>query len=125
MSARAVAINDFLRGLPDDHLLELIAVDIEGLDADVLQTIDWSEFPFHAVSFEVLHMIQSEKAVASRLRQAGYIAAGVGLDARGYDRLFIRPLSTEQRLQAHLWEVERRTWRLYDRLKTCLHLLRP
>ena len=73
----AVPIDLLLRSVRGDRELELLAVDVESLDAEILMSIDWQEFDFNAVSFESFHMGEMEEEVRSMLMRSGYVPAGM------------------------------------------------
>lgn len=102
-----VPIRRFLEELVKDAELALLAVDVEGIDAEILLAIDWSSFRCQAVSFEFVHLGENEQRVVQTLKNAGLIPAGFGLDTHGYDRLFIRPNGLRDRLKARVWEWAR------------------
>lgn len=104
----ALPVDTFIRTVRKDLALELLALDVESMDADILMSLDWNEFAFHSLSFESFHMGVMENEVRNRLCSFGYCAAGVGLDANGLDSLFIRPHSVRSSLQARMWELERK-----------------
>jgi len=73
--------------------IELLALDIEGIDAEIILEIDWASHPCKRVSFEFLHLGKSARAVYDRLRNAGYFCTGWGLDVNHYDLMYERPRS--------------------------------
>ena len=108
MTVPAIPFNELLQQVAQNRSLELLGIDVEGLDASILLSIDWAVTDFHAVSFESVHMGASENLVRTKLHGAGYVSAGVGLDINGLDSLMVRPDSAKLRLRAKAWEVERK-----------------
>jgi FkbM family methyltransferase len=102
-----VPIRRFLDEFVEDADFALLAVDVEGIDAEILLAIDWSSFRCQAVSFEFVHLGDKEQRVVQALKNAGLIPAGFGLDTNGYDRLFIRPEGLRDRVKARVWEWAR------------------
>lgn len=107
MSVTAIPFDELLRQIGHDRSLEILGIDVEGLDADILLSIDWTSANFHAVSFESVHMGDSEEVVRRNLHEAGYVSAGVGLDINGLDSLMVKPDSSILRARAKIWELER------------------
>lgn len=103
----ATSINRLLHQVRGELSLEFLGIDVEGLDAEVLLSIDWSEADFHAISYESVHMAEAELLVHEKFRSAGYIAAGVGIDTHGLDTLVLKPDSSRLKILPHFWEVER------------------
>ena len=107
ISVPAIPIDDLFSQIGRDLSFELLGIDVEGMDADILLSIDWSANDIHAVSFESVHMGADEDVVRQKLLRAGYVSAGVGLDIHGLDSLVIKPDTPLLRFRARLWELER------------------
>lgn len=69
-------------------VIDMIALDIEGIDAAILLDTDWTNIPCKKLSFETLHLGNQEQQVKKHLIQAGYIQIGKGLDHNGYDVMY-------------------------------------
>lgn len=102
MDVDCLAIMDFLVLVVGPNPIEVLAVDIEGLDSDVLLAIQWEQIECHMVSFERLHLGKRGGEVRRRIRKAGYVFAGRGLDINGLDVLYIRPSNVFERLRCLL-----------------------
>lgn len=103
----AVPIDLLIEQFRQGRSLELLGIDVEGLDADILMSMDFADINFQAISFESVHMGGLESTVRQRLQSYGYVPAGVGLDVHGLDSLFLKPNSIRVALLAHVWEMER------------------
>lgn len=101
-------VSDVLAKFSQGATISLLALDIEGIDAEVLLSIEWSDLACDSVSFEVLHLGSSMEDVKRVLVAAGFVPAGDGLDPSGYDRLFVRPKSVSSRIRCFLREHRRR-----------------
>jgi hypothetical protein len=75
---RYVGVND----------VEMLALDIEGLEANLILETDWTRFKINQISFENIHLNGKINDAAKKLNQCGYLDAGLGLDHNGYDSLY-------------------------------------
>lgn len=77
--------------LAGDQEIALLALDIEGIDGDVILDTDFSLINVKHISVETLHLGSSLSAVYAHLRSFGYVDSGTGIDHSGfYDRMFTR-----------------------------------
>lgn len=88
---------EFLRSVCAEDVIELLAVDIEGLDAEVILDVDWSTLPCRSVSFEFVHRGRHGVKVDAALKAAGFVPSGFGVDDRLLDVLYRRPTGTWDR----------------------------
>lgn len=71
--------------------IELLSLDIEGIDDEILLDTDWNKINCKALSFEHLHMSDETMAkVRNHLNSAGLFYSGEGVDVHGYDSIFRR-----------------------------------
>lgn len=90
MEVAVKTLPDFLaEHVPEQHV-SLLALDIEGIDADILLETDWSCFSIDLLSFEHLHLGPLRADVDRHLKAYGFEYAGRGVDVRGYDSLYRR-----------------------------------
>ena len=68
--------------------IELLSLDIEGIDADVLLDIDFTELKVKYLSFEYVHLGDKESDVMVHLTRNKYFHIGSGADHRDFDYLF-------------------------------------
>jgi hypothetical protein len=73
-----------------DTDIDLLCIDIEGLDAEVILDTDWQHTSVRRISFEHLHMAQAGQAVIQHLSKAGFTSVGRGIDHNGYDTMCVR-----------------------------------
>lgn len=119
-----MSINSFLERFIGEQPVEILAIDIEGLDVDVIRAIDWNSLDCHRVSFERLHLGVEFLEFVKAFKAAGYIPAGNGLDVNGYDVLFVRPRNLIERMRYTIRDLAYRTRR--DGLAaTAAQILRP
>jgi FkbM family methyltransferase len=83
-----VHIQDLLDKAVGADPVEMLALDVEGIDADIVLAIDWTKLNCQNVSIEWLHLGEKADLVANTLAAAGFKFAGIGLDHNGYDHLY-------------------------------------
>jgi len=69
--------------------IELLALDIEGIDAEVILDINFNNLKLKYISFEHLHLGQYRENVLQHLKNNNYKYLGSGIDHNGYDYLYI------------------------------------
>ena len=69
--------------------IELLALDIEGIDAEVLLDINFNNLKLKYISFEFLHLGNFKQDVLNHFKNNNYEFLGLGLDTNGFDYLFI------------------------------------
>lgn len=87
---RCVTLPEFLDDVVGTAHIDLLALDIEGIDADVLLTTDWTKVNCALLSFEALHLSDHLEAVGRHLWAAGLSDLGEGIDHNGFDLLYGR-----------------------------------
>ena len=84
-------LSDLITRAIGDEEIELLSLDVEGIDDDILLDTDWNKINCKAVSFEHLHMSdETMKKVRNHLNSAGLFYDGEGVDVHGYDSIFRR-----------------------------------
>uniref|UniRef100_A0A6C0CST1 Methyltransferase FkbM domain-containing protein n=1 Tax=viral metagenome TaxID=1070528 RepID=A0A6C0CST1_9ZZZZ len=73
--------------------IELLALDIEGIDAEIILEMNFDKIKLKYLSFEHLHLGESRQDVLNHLHNNNYKFLGPGLDVRGYDYLFMNRCS--------------------------------
>jgi FkbM family methyltransferase len=90
ISVECISINDFLNNTVKMKNIELMAFDIEGIDADVILEVDWKNLNCLDFSFEKIHLHDKFEPIKKLLHENGFKEKGKGLDLRGYDVMFSR-----------------------------------
>jgi FkbM family methyltransferase len=90
---RSVVVNCItLQELIDQHIgknkVDLLALDIEGIDSEIILNTDWNTLNCEFLSFEYIHLEDKERSVINLLQQSKYSFYGRGLDHNGYDWMF-------------------------------------
>jgi len=69
--------------------IELLALDIEGIDAEVILDFDFNKVKLKYLSFEHLHLRENRDNVLNHLKNNNYIYLGNGIDTSGFDYLYL------------------------------------
>ena len=70
--------------------IELLALDIEGIDAEILLDTDLGALKLKYISFEHLHLGENKDNVLLHLKNNNFEYLGSGVDVNGYDYLYIK-----------------------------------
>lgn len=81
-------IEQFINEVTTDKI-ELLALDIEGIDSEILLDLNLSNLNLKYISFEHIHLGQNKENVLNHLHNSNYRFLGTGIDYNGYDYLFI------------------------------------
>lgn len=110
---QSMSINSFLESLGLSGDVELLAIDIEGLDLEIMTDLDLRTFCIHKISFEESHGDSRMKSVKRKLREFGYCPAGMGMDPHNSDALWVKPTDSWERtflwfrnVRHILWEIQ-------------------
>ena len=79
-------INIFVRKNP----IILLAIDIEGIDSEVILSTDFSKFNTVLISFEYIHMGPQLEKIKQHFEDCGYEHIGFGLDPNCFDYLYMK-----------------------------------
>jgi len=69
--------------------IELLALDIEGIDGEILLDFNLNNVKLKYISFEHIHLGQYKENVLNKLTNNNYKFLGLGVDHNGYDYLYI------------------------------------
>lgn len=81
-------IENFINDVTIEEV-ELLALDIEGIDAEILLDIDFNNLKIKYLSFEHLHLGKDKQDVLNHLNNNNYDFLGDGVDHNGFDYLYI------------------------------------
>lgn len=81
-------IKAFLQETVPGQEVELLALDIEGIDAEVILDIDCEVIKLKYLSFEYIHLDHEEDVVNEHLSKQNLIFLGKGVDHNGFDHLW-------------------------------------
>lgn len=99
-----LSLRDFIQKYVGNEIIEILALDIEGIDADILLETDFTKVNCNVLSFEYIHLGDNAKKVFNKLATEGFIFAGRGLDHNGYDYMF-KKISVNSILRPFLIEI--------------------
>jgi len=88
ISVKTQNINSFLEEKVGNNI-ELLGMDIEGLDIPVLLNINFDKFKIKYLSFEHLCLKEKKDLIFNHLNNNNLHYLGYGLDHNGYDYLFV------------------------------------
>ena len=94
--------------------INFLAIDIEGMDYDVLINLDFKKIDITHVSFEHLHMSSWEKLkIICKFIKNDYYFSGMGFDVRKSDWMFTKGYKFN-RISSYLLPITpRRVWKKY------------
>lgn len=81
-------IENFINDVTIEEV-ELLALDIEGIDAEILLDINFNNLKIKYLSFEHLHLGKDKEDVLNHLNNNNYDFLGDGVDHNGFDYLYI------------------------------------
>lgn len=81
-------LENFINEITSEEI-ELLSLDIEGIDAEVLLDINFNNLKLKYISFEHIHLGQHKDDVLNHLKNNNYEYLGLGVDYNGFDYLYI------------------------------------
>jgi FkbM family methyltransferase len=118
-----VTIAELLSSVPGP--VDLLALDIEGIDAQILAEIPWATVSCRRVSFEFIHLGNQASRIYSMLSNAGYIRTGWGMDSSRFDLLYEKPSSVREHLVSRMKWLFGGWWTIHQgRARSLVHRLK-
>jgi FkbM family methyltransferase len=81
-------LTGFLTRTVDKTYIDVLALDIEGIDGDVIIDTDWNMFNIDQLSFEYTNLGNQTEPVKQHLEKYGFEYVGRGLDRDGLDWMY-------------------------------------
>ena len=81
-------LDDFIDEVAKGEEIELLALDIEGIDAEILLETNFDTINIKYLSFEHLHLGDNKENVLAHLKNNEYEYLGLGIDHNGFDYLY-------------------------------------
>ena len=81
-------LENFINEITSEEI-ELLAMDIEGIDAEVILDTDFNNLKLKYLSFEQSHLGNNKNNVLDHLKNSNFNFLGVGIDYAGIDYLYI------------------------------------
>ena len=82
-------IEEFLKDVTKEEI-ELLSLDIEGIDAEIILDLNFENVKIKYLSFEYIHLGKEKEKVLDHLKKNNYEYIGEGVDHNGYDYLYKR-----------------------------------
>jgi len=102
LNVRSQKINDFLIEKTKLENIEYLAIDVEGIDYDLLMDIDFDKLKIKNISFEFIHLNEEQiKNIFNRLIKNGFTYTGKGFDINGYDLMFKKKINFFSKLKTN------------------------
>jgi FkbM family methyltransferase len=83
-----ITIQELIDRTLGNQSIETLALDIEGIDAAIIEDTNWKNINCNFLSFEQIHLGDKRSAVVDLLENFGFSFVGNGLDHNGYDWMF-------------------------------------
>jgi FkbM family methyltransferase len=99
-----LSLKEFIQKYVGNEKIEILALDIEGIDADILLETDFNKVNCNVLSFEYIHLGDKSKKVFNKLATEGFIFVGRGFDHNAYDYMF-KKISANSILRPFLIEI--------------------
>ena len=81
-------LTEFLTRTVDKTFIDVLALDIEGIDGDVIIDTNWNQFNIDQLSFEYTNLRGQTELVKQHLENSGFEYVGNGLDRDGLDWMY-------------------------------------
>lgn len=91
--AQCETLTEFLTRTVGTSYIDVLALDIEGIDGDVIIDTDWNQFNLDQLSFEYTNLGNQTMSVKQHLEQYGFEYVGTGLDRDGLDWMYRKKTS--------------------------------
>jgi FkbM family methyltransferase len=92
-------IDNFIKDVIKEKDIELLALDIEGIDAEVILGLNFNNINLKYLSFEKAHLENNRDNVLNHLTSNNYEFAGKGIDDDNiYDYLYINKMFAPQNI---------------------------
>lgn len=86
--AHCETLTSFLSRTVGNSHIDVLALDIEGIDGDVILETDWSNIDVDQLSFEYTNLHSQTEPVKQHLEKHGFEFIGIGLDRDGLDWMY-------------------------------------
>lgn len=82
-------LENFINEITNEEI-ELLGLDIEGIDAEVILDLNFEKLKVKHISFEHIHLGKKKQDVLKHLENNNFKFLGEGLDVNGFDYLYIK-----------------------------------
>lgn len=87
-SVPTITLEQFMKNNVGDETIDLLALDIEGIDADIVLDLDLENMKLKYLSFERLHLGSKGSQAVEHLKNNNFTYLGIGIDHNGFDYLY-------------------------------------
>jgi len=107
---KSISINNFLEKYICNNDIDYLSIDLEGIDYEILMSINLKKYNIHNISVEYLHLNKNQKRnIVNYLIKYGYSYCGYGYDHNNFDYLFKKKTITLNIvLSKLLWVIEKK-----------------
>jgi len=88
MDVPTKTIHQFIKDIIGNDTVELLSLDIEGIDAEILLELPLSNLKVKYLSMEYIHLLDKEQTVYAYLNSNNFEFLGSGVDYQGFDKLY-------------------------------------
>jgi FkbM family methyltransferase len=88
MNVQTISVKQFINDIIGNDTIELLSLDIEGIDAEILLELPLSNLKIKYLSMEYIHLMDKEESVYNYLSSNNFEFLGSGVDYQGFDKLY-------------------------------------
>ena len=86
---KTVSVNNLFKDYIKERNIDYLSIDLEGIDFEILMSINLNDYNIKNISFEYLHLNKKQKKqLVNYLLKYGYSYCGFGYDINNFDFLF-------------------------------------
>tara|TARA_B100000401_G_scaffold429039_1_gene362259 strand:+ start:262 stop:954 length:693 start_codon:yes stop_codon:yes gene_type:complete len=86
---KTISINNLFKNYIKEKNIDYLSIDLEGIDFEILMSIDFNNYNIRNISVEYLHLNKKQKKkLVNHLLKHGYSYCGFGYDNDNFDFLF-------------------------------------
>ena len=86
---KTVSVNNLFKDYIKEKNIDYLSIDLEGIDFEILMSINLNDYNIKNISFEYLHLNKKQKKkLVNYLLKYGYSYCGFGYDINNFDFLF-------------------------------------
>ena len=113
---KSVSINNLLKNYIKEKKIDFLSIDLEGIDFEILMSINFENYNIKNISFEYLHLSKIEKKkLVNYLLKYGYTYCGFGYDHDNFDFLFKKKKILLNRfISKILWIVGKKHLKIFN-----------
>lgn len=84
-----MTVKQFTDNIIGNNNIELLSLDIEGIDAEIILDLPLKDMKIKYFSFEYIHLRGKKNSVNVHLKDNNFDYIGSGVDYQGFDKLYI------------------------------------